>query len=194
MAITKDTIKSLSLNCNSINILKQNIPNQPKEKYYGNREYKLHLVMDKSKKSEKKLMKRSTQLKFRLNEGNGKALYLIGINDDGDIIGLDNIHLIESIKNLCRMSIYANCEIKSINIYNINDPKHITYNKLDLFNVESLSNSQTYLKNKKHFQSNSKYIATIRFYKNNKDNYNNSDNYNNLDNNDISDFEDYSIL
>jgi hypothetical protein len=191
MDITKEIIESLTLSCDTINILKQDIPNQPREEYYGNREYKLHLVMDKSKNSEKKIMKRSTQLKFRLNEGNGKALYLIGINDNGDIIGLDNIYLIESIKNLCKMTNYVNCKIKSINIYNINDPKHITYNKLDLFNLESLSNSNNHLKNKEHFSSNSKYIAAIRFYKERKDNKNS---FNNLVNNNNSDFEDYSII
>jgi len=57
-----------------------------KENYYGNVEYKQELLdMDK-----KKINKYATQLKFRLVEGKGKAIYLLGVQDDGTIIGVPN--------------------------------------------------------------------------------------------------------
>lgn len=171
MSIELDLIKlfnNLNYDKPNIKFLKQNIPNQPKEKYYGNREYKLHMIFDNKKNIRKKMAKRSTQLCFRLNEGNGKALYLIGINDNGDIIGLSNNQLIESIKNICEISNFINCSIKSICIYNINDPKHITTNKIDIENISTLKQFSTIninIDNDKHFQKKSKYLASIRFYK-----------------------------
>jgi len=57
-----------------------------KENYYGNVEYKQELLdMD-----ENKINKYATQLKFRIVEGKGKAIYLLGVQDDGTIIGVPN--------------------------------------------------------------------------------------------------------
>ena len=52
-------------------IIKHNILHrQPKEKYYGNREYKRHLVLEeKNKLYTNQLQKRCTQLLFRIREG-----------------------------------------------------------------------------------------------------------------------------
>ena len=71
------------------------------EKYYGNIEYKQEL----SNMDSDKIQKYATQMKFRLIEGNGKAIYLIGVQDDGNIIGVPNILLksyTDIIKNICR--------------------------------------------------------------------------------------------
>ena len=44
------------------------------------------------RKSEKiKINKRSTQLLFRLSEGEGKALYAIGLEDDGIVYGINEM-------------------------------------------------------------------------------------------------------
>jgi len=56
------------------------------EKYYGNIEYKQEL----SNMDSDKIQKYATQMKFRLIEGDGSALYLIGVQDDGNIIGVPN--------------------------------------------------------------------------------------------------------
>lgn len=93
------------------------IPNQPPEKYYGNREYKRKIIKcDKSK-----IVKRSTQLLFRLYEGNGKALYLIGIDDDGIIYGLSKEELLHSFNNFYNITKMANCSIKKATIYHKNN-------------------------------------------------------------------------
>ena len=43
----------------------------------GNKEYKLKII----NKENDRLEKLASQLKWRLNEGNGEALYYIGVND-----------------------------------------------------------------------------------------------------------------
>ena len=62
------------------------------EQFYGNLEYKLYIG---SKKNDRIL----SQFFFRLREGNGKAIYIIGITDNG-FLHITNIKLIiESIHN-----------------------------------------------------------------------------------------------
>ena len=167
----------------TINYIDHKIPNQPKETYYGNREYKLHLLFkkinikndiiqneyefnndfnnklndeyyDKSRDeitnifnehvNEKiknfnnkndtlkynlksldvlkcdnleKINKRATQLLFRLNEGNGKALYLIGINDNGIVDGISLDKIIESYHFMNIMIQLINAKMQSFKIY-----------------------------------------------------------------------------
>ena len=36
-----------------------------------------------------KINKRASQLKFRLDEGNGKCIYLIGVRDNGENEGIE---------------------------------------------------------------------------------------------------------
>jgi GTPase len=90
------------------------IPNQPEEKYYGNREYKLYLdTLDNNEK----LQKRSTQLLYRLNEGSGRALYLFGVSDNGNSIGCNKQALYNSIKSIISMSNVIKSKITKIQIY-----------------------------------------------------------------------------
>ena len=62
----------------------------------GNIEYKYKLInLDKAR-----LNKRMTQMQYRIIEGNGEALYFIGIMDDGTPLGLNSEEYIESVNNL----------------------------------------------------------------------------------------------
>ena len=89
----------------------------PSEKLYneeldnGNTEYKLKLInVDRIK-----LQKRITQMKFRLHEGNGECHYLIGVEDNGNPIGINEVEMKESIETIKRM--VQNC--KNTKITNI---------------------------------------------------------------------------
>lgn len=62
----------------------------------GNIEYKLKLTSIKSEK----LDTVATQLKYRIEEGMGEAIYEIGVTDDGKIVGINEKDLHESIKIL----------------------------------------------------------------------------------------------
>ena len=78
----------------------------------GNIEYKLKIIP----KDNDRLEELSSQLKWRLFEGNGIAKYYIGIGDDGKIIGINNNDYQLSINNLNKM-----CKIIDVNIKNIID-------------------------------------------------------------------------
>lgn len=67
------------------------------EKYYGNTEYKVEL----SDINQSKINRYATQLKFRIIEGKGKAIYLIGVKDDGNIVGIEN-KLIPEYSNIMK--------------------------------------------------------------------------------------------
>lgn len=105
----------------STDIIKLTIPQQPKEKYYGNREYKRKLIYCE----QEKFSKRCTQMLFRLHEGNGKAIYLIGIDDDGVITGLTIDDLNRSLNNILNMAKNIEAQIKKVKIHIMNDGKYI---------------------------------------------------------------------
>ena len=99
------------------------------EKDWGNTEYKkgfYHMTSTKIKKY-------ATQLKFRIIEGNGKAIYIIGLEDDGNIIGIKKKQL-HNYKNImikiCQeinagilsceiIDISKSCKLMIFNLYNL---------------------------------------------------------------------------
>ena len=68
-------------------------------------------------KLEKKINKRASQLKFRLEEGHGRALYIIGIKDDGTPEGIEIDKIFKSIGFLFKMVDIIHAKIKNIRIY-----------------------------------------------------------------------------
>ena len=56
----------------------------------------------------------ASQMRYRLNEGNGVAIYYIGINDDGSIYDLNNHEKTESIKNLREIVKFIDCMIDKL--------------------------------------------------------------------------------
>ena len=132
------------------------MPFQKKECYFGNREYKIYLDIEteeqlkiKSKKNKSndcidnlkniknmyKLNKRASQLKFRLDEGSGKALYLIGVSDSGRTDGIDIETIYKSINYLHKMAEIINANIKNIRIYKgICNDKYICSSRIDIPN------------------------------------------------------------
>jgi GTPase len=119
--------------------INKTMPKQKKEDYTGNREYKRYLnigieeeLHDLKKTKDKspenihylkqnkinfKINKRASQLKYRLNEGVGKAIYMIGIEDDGTADGICIDNLLESIDFLYKMADIVKATIKNIRIY-----------------------------------------------------------------------------
>lgn len=80
------------------------------EDYYGNIEYKLFFNI----KNRCRLDKYITQLNFRINEGNGNAIYLIGVSDNGHVIGLNDIQLKHNIDIINYMSSKINSKVSLI--------------------------------------------------------------------------------
>lgn len=89
-----------------------------KELNTGNIEYKLNLC----NMSANKFQKYSTQLQFRILEGNGSAVYIIGVNDYGYVIGIPDSEfnytinlfnmICENIK--CKIDLIIKCKLQNI--------------------------------------------------------------------------------
>lgn len=81
-------------------------------------EYKRQLVgVD-----DEKLEKRISQMKWRLCEGNGEAIYEIGIDDDGVPIGLEDDDFEESIETLSKMAKALSAELTLLHEKDVSDP------------------------------------------------------------------------
>lgn len=104
----------------NVKIINSQIPNQPPELYYGNKEYKERLDFENNiKKSliSKVLNKKASQMRYRLIEGDGKAIYLIGIKDNGDACGINLATLLQSIYFFIKIVNIIDANIKIIRIY-----------------------------------------------------------------------------
>ena len=90
----------------------------PPENPEGNIEYKRHLCSEELTSTDDTFSIRFhqliTQLKYRLTEGNGIAVYYIGIEDDGDYFYLSKKEKILSLANLKKMVIYLDAKIKKV--------------------------------------------------------------------------------
>ena len=93
------------------------INNLQPEKPNGNIEYKLKLTNISNSRFQELI----TQMKFRLNEGSGEAIYQIGIYDNGYIKGINTIEMDESILNLKNIAKECSAEITIISKNMINN-------------------------------------------------------------------------
>lgn len=82
----------------------------PAEIETGNVEYKLKL--DPNPLRFQHLV---TQLKWRLSEGSGDAIYEVGVSDKGKLVGLGPAELSRSVDTLVRMAADADAEMSVLN-------------------------------------------------------------------------------
>lgn len=66
------------------------------EQEFGNVEYKSSLVS----KSQDRIQCIASQMRFRVDEGEGEAIYVIGVSDDGSPVGVTDEDFTESFNNL----------------------------------------------------------------------------------------------
>ncbi len=74
--------------------------NLPHEREEGNVEYKLKVTAPSARRFEEL----ATQLKFRLDEKGGEAFYVLGVSNEGEPIGLNDVEAEESLQNLKRVA------------------------------------------------------------------------------------------
>lgn len=110
-----------SLSCSDLS----NLPNAlPPENADGNIEYKVNTGYEYAPMTDERSLQRQllnltplrlqhliTQLKWRLAEGEGQAIYEIGVDDDGKVSGLEKMELAESMTNLCKMADSLNASV-----------------------------------------------------------------------------------
>lgn len=87
----------------------------PKEVEYGNIEYKLKVITNDKKRIEQL----ASQMKWRMNEGLGEAIYYIGINDEGDIDGILDDDYIQTIRNLSKITKIIDAKIGEVDKNNL---------------------------------------------------------------------------
>jgi GTPase len=102
----------------------KHIPKIPQENDYGRREYKYKLSYNPGDMSQKRREKESrkkekiaSQMLYRLMEGNGKAVYIIGVLDNGDNVGITLKETFESIHFFIDSAKIIQAKIGSIKIY-----------------------------------------------------------------------------
>ena len=76
------------------------IPRLEPERDMGNVEYKLLLKFPNQWQFEK----RKTQMLFRVEEGDGEAVYCLGVMDDGSCVGIEYTEMLQSENNLIRLA------------------------------------------------------------------------------------------
>jgi elongation factor 1-alpha len=83
------------------------------ENYYGKTEYKLKLI----NKSKERIQGLITQMKFRLREGNGTCFYEIGLEDNGNPLGLNEEELKQSIDTIYLMTQEIGAQMDIMNFF-----------------------------------------------------------------------------
>ncbi|KAK2586872.1 hypothetical protein KPH14_009809 [Odynerus spinipes] len=84
-------------NCSADEGQEEKLPPEPEQ---GNVEYKLKLINPSNQRFEHLV----TQMKWRLREGHGEAIYQIGVEDNGRLTGLSKEELKASLKTLKEMA------------------------------------------------------------------------------------------
>ncbi|MCS7142572.1 MAG: GTP-binding protein [Aigarchaeota archaeon] len=90
-------------------------PNLPK-KEGGHIEFKERLSKSLHLKGERR-QQLATQLISRLFEGRGVALYVLGVNDDGEVVGLNDLEVEESISVLNSIANECGAKVERIDRY-----------------------------------------------------------------------------
>jgi len=93
----------------------------PKESDTGKIEYKLLI----SSKDENRLQSLATQMKYRLEEGGGEAFYIIGVSDNGEVLGLSKEQLDESVNILEKIANAVNAKVVHKRFVEIKKGKYI---------------------------------------------------------------------
>ncbi|KAG0031590.1 GTP binding protein [Podila clonocystis] len=86
----------------------------------GNIEYKLKLIATAPDRFEHLV----TQLKWRLSEGHGSAIYEIGVADDGSFVGLSPEDMDVSLKTLHRMAEFLKADVTILRKVSVESTQH----------------------------------------------------------------------
>jgi GTPase len=89
----------------------------PRESDEGNIEYKLKLLNLTNERKEQL----TTQLNYRLEEGNGECFYELGIKDDGFVKGISKVELEKTLENLNLLTDKLNVSIIKISETELED-------------------------------------------------------------------------
>jgi elongation factor 1-alpha len=89
---------------------KEFFPSLPKEREDGNVEYKLKLIQP----SRDRLEELASQIRYRLAEKGGEALYMIGVSDSGEPLGISDEEADASMQSLKKAADLAGARISKV--------------------------------------------------------------------------------
>jgi GTPase len=101
---------------------------------YGNIEYKSQISINNRYKFEKY----SSQMKYRIIEGKGEAIYLIGISDSGKVLGVSKGEIAHIITCINLIAININSKVTLILYCHFNDKFFIIVKIKALFEIKDL--------------------------------------------------------
>lgn len=93
-----------------------------KEKDDGNIEYKLS-ICDKTPRRMEELI---TQMSYRLNEGHGECMYIIGISDNGNCIGIYEKEYQDTLDNLAHMAHVNSCSMEILSKKEVEPERYVS--------------------------------------------------------------------
>ena len=91
------------------------------EKHDGNIEYKLKLI----DKGNDRIETLATQMRYRCIEGGGECIYNLGVEDNGNIVGITEDEYLETIKNINLIASKNNYSVSILTIIDVKDNKKI---------------------------------------------------------------------
>lgn len=87
------------------------------EPFYGSVEYKLTLL----EATDRKLQHYASQMRWRISESESRAVYYIGVNDNGTRIGMPRDQVLPTINTLERIVNMIDGDICKIELQSYND-------------------------------------------------------------------------
>ncbi len=99
-----------------------NIYDITKDGERNNIEFKENLIENYHLKKDR-IQRLASQMKYRMEKGNGEAIYFIGVDDDGELVGLTDEHMKESVFVLKKVAQEIGAEISKIEYQEVSKGK-----------------------------------------------------------------------
>lgn len=107
-----------------IEVMKKDFPDQPNEIEEGNKEYKWKIFSnDEGMRKENKrnitlkCNKLASQMNWRCNEGYGNAVYILGVMDDGESVGIGKLEMYKTLLFIISAANIINASVNKIRLY-----------------------------------------------------------------------------
>lgn len=104
-----------------------------REQEEGNIEYKLKIIH----KDKKRLQELTSQMAYRLNEGSGECIYILGVSDTGDMVGINEEEYTISLENLKQFALANDSHIINISKKKIEEENRYIYEILIREHIEN---------------------------------------------------------
>jgi len=114
---------------NKIEVIDKIFPDQPNEIEEGNKEYKWKIFPTKeeiegifqrqeyNRNIDLKCNKLASQMNYRLCEGDGSAVYILGVRDEGTALGISKFEMYKTILFIISAANIIDAQVNKIRLY-----------------------------------------------------------------------------